>query len=97
MGGEPGFVRPAVVVTANMIPSRFASNGSCGLIDNKPETFVNSEVRVDIPELHDESAAQCYLSQTVSTARFCNRTHWQRRERHPGSNSFGHFERLKLD
>jgi mRNA-degrading endonuclease toxin of MazEF toxin-antitoxin module len=72
MGSEPGFVRPAVVVTANMILSRLPRTVHVVPLTTNLKRSLTSEVRVDFPDLHNESAAQCHLSQTVSTARISN-------------------------
>jgi mRNA-degrading endonuclease toxin of MazEF toxin-antitoxin module len=72
MGSEQRFVRPAVVVTANVILSRSPRTVHVVPLTTNLKRSLTSEVRVDIPELDNESAAQCHLSQTVSTVRLSN-------------------------
>jgi mRNA interferase MazF len=71
-GREPGFLRPAVVVTADLILSRLPGTVHVVPLTTNLKRSLTSEVRVDIPDLESESAAQCHLSQTVSTARLSN-------------------------
>jgi mRNA interferase MazF len=72
MGSEPGFVRPAVIVTADLILSRTPRTVHVVPLTTNLKRSLTSEVRVDVPDLPSESAAQCHLSQTVSTARLSN-------------------------
>lgn len=72
MGSEPGFVRPAVVVTADLILSRSPRTVHVVPLTTNLKRSLTSEVRLDIPELQQQSAAQCHLSQTVSTTRLSN-------------------------
>lgn len=68
-GSEPGFVRPAIVVTANLI------------LDGRPRTIhvvpltgntsraLPTEIVLTAPGLDQPSAAQCHLCTVVSTER----------------------------
>jgi mRNA interferase MazF len=72
-GSEPGFIRPAVLVTANMILGSNPRTVHVIPITTNVERSLPTEVPVHATGLERPSAAQCHLCTVISTERIVNR------------------------
>lgn len=72
VGGERGFVRPAVVVTADLILQARPQTVHVVPITSKILRSLPTEVVVSATGLDQPSAAQCHLCAVVSAARVRN-------------------------
>jgi len=68
-GSEPGFVRPAVVVTADLILLSSPRTAHVVPVTSNVARSLPTEVMVSAPGLDRPSAAQCHLCTVVSTER----------------------------
>jgi len=68
-GSEPGFVRPAVVVTADLILMSTPRTVHVVPVTSNISRSLPTEVVVSAPGLDRPSAAQCHLCTVVSTER----------------------------
>lgn len=68
-GSEPGFVRPAVVVTADLILLPSPRTVHVVPVTSNVARSLPTEVVVSAPGLDRPSAAQCHLCTVVSTER----------------------------
>jgi mRNA-degrading endonuclease toxin of MazEF toxin-antitoxin module len=75
MGSEPGFVRPSVVVTANIILGRSPRTVHVVPLTTNLKRSLTSEVRVKIPELHKESACSVSSEPNRKHGEVFKRTH----------------------
>ncbi len=68
-GSEPGFVRPAVVVTANLVLAAGPRTVHVVPITSNTRRALPTEVPVTADGLGSPSVAQCHLCTVVSTQR----------------------------
>jgi mRNA-degrading endonuclease toxin of MazEF toxin-antitoxin module len=68
-GSEPGFVRPAVVVTADLVLDRRPRTIHVVPVTSNTRRSLPTEVGVSAPGLDQPSAARCHLCTVVSTER----------------------------
>lgn len=71
-GSEPGFVRPAIVVTADLILQSQPRTVHVVPVTSNTMRALPTEVIVSAPGLGQPSAAQCHLCAVVSTSRLSN-------------------------
>jgi mRNA interferase MazF len=69
LGSEPGFERPAVVVTANAILAMTPRTIHVVPVTTNATRRLPSEVAITADGLVVDSSAQCHLSTTISIAR----------------------------
>ena len=74
-GSEPGFVRPAVIVTADLILQARPRTIHVVPITSNTSRGLPTEVVVSATGLHQPSAAQCHLCTVVSTGRLTDEAH----------------------
>lgn len=68
-GSEPGFSRPAVIVTANLILEARPRTVHVVPLTGNVERSLPTELAVDAEGLDRPSAAQCHLTTVISTER----------------------------
>lgn len=68
-GSEPGFVRPAVVVTADLILAASPRTVHVVPVTSNTTRSLPTEVPVSAPGLDRPSMAQCHLCTVISTQR----------------------------
>jgi len=68
-GSEPGFVRPAIVVTADLILQARPRTVHVVPITSNTSRSLPTEIAVSAAGLDQPSAAQCHLCTVVSTER----------------------------
>lgn len=69
LGSEPGFVRPAVVVTADLVLEGRPRTIHVVPITSNTRRSLPAEIPIDAPLLDRPSAAQCHLCTVVSIER----------------------------
>jgi len=74
-GSEPGFVRPAVVVTADFVLQGRPRTVHVVPVTGNLDRSLPTEVRLDAPGLDKPSAAQCHLCTVVSVERIAAGRH----------------------
>ena len=72
VGSEPGFVRPALIVTSNLILDRNPRTVHVIPITSNIRRALPSEVLLDAAELPRTSTAQVHLCTVVSPRRFAS-------------------------
>lgn len=70
IGSEPGFIRPALLVTSNLVLERNPRTVHVVPITSITVRALPTEVILEETLLPKKSAAQCHLCTVVSTARF---------------------------
>ncbi len=68
-GSDPGFVRPAIVVTADLVLQGRPRTIHVVPVTSNTRRALPTEVVVSAPGLDHPSAAQCHLCTVVSTER----------------------------
>jgi len=68
-GSEPGFVRPAVVVTASLVLEERPRTLHVVPVTSNTERNLPTDVPVEAPPLDRSSVAQCHLCSVISTDR----------------------------
>lgn len=74
-GNEPGFVRPAVLVTADLILSGRPRTVHVVPVTTNVAGSLPTEVRIEAAGLDRPSAAQCHLCAVISTSRIVSADH----------------------
>lgn len=69
IGSEPGFERPSVVITADVVLGRAPRTVHVVPFTTNVARAMPTEVVVTAPELPEPSAAQCHLCTAVSVER----------------------------
>lgn len=69
LGSEPGFLRPAVVVTADLVLQARPRTIHVVPLTTNTARSLPTEIVFSGPELEHASAAQCHLCTVVSTER----------------------------
>jgi mRNA interferase MazF len=68
-GSEPGFVRPAILITAELVLQANPRTVHVVPITSNTQRSLPSEVALDNVGLERPSVAQCHLCTVISTAR----------------------------
>lgn len=74
-GSEPGFVRPAIVVTANIILASGPRTVHVLPVTTNVKRSLPTEVPIQAAGLERPSAAQCHLCTVISTDRILTPDH----------------------
>lgn len=69
LGSEPGFVRPAIVVTADLVLAMHPRTVHVVPLTGNVSRQMPAEVPLDVPELPKSSVAQVHLCTVVSVQR----------------------------
>lgn len=72
-GSEPGFIRPAVVVTADVVLAQHPRTLHVVPITSNVARSLPTEVAVTAPSLGVSSAAQCHLCSVIGLERIMDR------------------------